>query len=61
MGLSTGPKRFISCTSKLRATSSFSSSTVEISVGMPLITTFSWRLVLREKVWKSILLTRRVF
>ena len=61
IGLSTGPKRFISCTSKLRAISSFSSSSAEISVGIPLITTLSWRSAAREKVWNSILLASRTF
>lgn len=61
MGLSDGPKRFMSLTSKLWATSSFSSSSAEMSVGIPLITTLSWRSAAREKVWKSILLNRSVF
>jgi len=56
-----GPKRLTSWTSKLWATSLFLSSSSEMSVGIPLITTSSWWSAAREKVWNLILLPWRVF
>jgi len=61
MGLLTGPKRFTSFTSKFNSSSSDFSSSVEMSVRIPLITTLRVRSSVSLEVLNRILWSMRVF